>query len=311
MRRLLFLLLALIAAAPAFAAGGVLIMNSNEATLSIIDMESRRELRRIPVLREPHHWALTPDGKELLVGDSVANELFAYDPVTFELKRRIPVADPYQIGFSPDGKYLVVNGLARAQVDIHDAKSFKLVKRFPLKSMPSHMAFSPDSGMVFITLQGTGKVAALDLKAMEVRWTADCGPAPAGILWHKGKVLAANMGSDDVVVMDPANGKVERRIRTGKGAHQIFPGPDGKLWVNNRIDSTSVVLDPNTLNAVRTYKLPGGPDDIEFAPDGKVWFTLRFVHKVAVLDPASGQFSTIDVGRSPHGIFLNPKATPK
>jgi hypothetical protein len=25
-----------------------------------------------------------------------------------------------------------------------------------------------------------------------------------------------------------------------------------------------------------------------------------------VLDPKSGDFQTIDVGRSPHGIFLNP-----
>ena len=71
------------------------------------------------------------------------------------------------------------------------------------------------------------------------------------------------------------------------------------------------MLDSTTLNQIRSYKLPGGPDDIEFAPDGKVWFTLRFVHKTAVLDPATGSIETISVGRSPHGIFLNSKATPK
>ena len=310
MRRILPILL-LLFATPAHA-GAVLVMNSGEASLSVIDMASQRELKRIPVLREPHHVMLTPDKRELLVGDTVANEILAFDPNTFELRRRIPAADPYQIGFSPDGKYLVVNGLARAQVDIHDAVTFKLVNRFPLKSMPSHMAFSPDSASVFITLQGTAKLAAIDLRALSVRWIAETGPAPAGVLWNGGRLLVANMGSDDVWVLNAATGKTERKIRTGKGAHQLFPSPDGKLiYVNNRIDSTSVVLDPATLNVVRSYKLPGGPDDIEFAPDGKVWFTLRFVHKVAVLDPVSGQFSTIDVGRSPHGIFLNAKATPK
>ncbi len=310
MRRILPILLLLLAGQAH--AGAVLVMNSGEASLSVIDMASQRELKRIPVLREPHHVMLTPDKRELLVGDTVANEILAFDPNTFELRRRIPAADPYQIGFSPDGKYLVVNGLARAQVDIHDAVSFKLVKRFPLKSMPSHMAFSPDSASVFITLQGTAKLAAIDLRALSVRWIAETGPAPAGVMWHNGRLLVANMGSDDVWVLNAATGKTERKIRTGKGAHQLFPSPDGKLiYVNNRIDSTTVTLDPATLNVVRSYKLPGGPDDIEFAPDGKVWFTLRFVHKVAVLDPVSGQFSTIDVGRSPHGIFLNAKATPK
>ena len=311
MRRVLPLLLALIAG-QADAAGAVLVMNSGEASLSVIDMATAREVGRIPVLREPHHVMLTPDGRELLVGDTGANEILAFDPVTFELKRRIPAADPYQIGFSPDGKYLVVNGFARAQVDIHDAVSFKLIKRFALKSMPSHMAFSPDSASVFITLQGTSKIAALDLRALTLRWIAETGPAPAGVLWNKGRLLVANMGSDEVWVIDPATGKTERKIRTGKGAHQVFPSPDGRLlYVNNRIDSTAVTLDATTLAQVRSYKLPGGPDDIEFAPDGKVWFTLRFVHKVAVLDPVSGNFTTIVVGRSPHGIYLNAKATPK
>jgi hypothetical protein len=29
---------------------------------------------------------------------------------------------------------------------------------------------------------------------------------------------------------------------------------------------------------------------------------------VAVLDPATGSYQTVAVGRSPHGLWLNPKA---
>ncbi len=161
-------------------AGAVLVMNSAGASLSLIDMASLKEIRRIPVLREPHHWALTPDGRTLLVGDTGANELFAYDPSTFALLRRIPVADPYQLGFSPDGKYLTVNGLLRNQVDIYDAATMKLAHRFPLASMPSHLAYAPDSSMVFVSLQGTDKLAAIDLRAMQLRWTKPVGRTPGG-----------------------------------------------------------------------------------------------------------------------------------
>ena len=33
----------------------------------------------------------------------------------------------------------------------------------------------------------------------------------------------------------------------------------------------------------------------------------RFAEKVAVLDPTTGEYQTIEVGRSPHGLVLNPK----
>jgi len=296
-------------AAPAHATGLVLVLNSAGASLSVVDMATDREVRRIPVLRETHHVALSPDKRELLVGDTVGNEMLFLDPATFEIRRRMPIADPYQLAFSPDGKLLTVTGLARNQVDVYEASTMKLVKRFPIQSMPSHLDYAPDSSVVYVSLQGTGRLAAFDLRRMVPLWDAAVGRAPAGVMWQNGRVLVANMGEDNVAVVDPVDGHVERRIRTGKGAHQLFHSPDGKLiWVNNRIDGSTVALDAGTLQVLRTYKVPGGPDDIEFAPDGKLWITERFAQKVAILDPASGAIRTVDVGRSPHGIFLNAAA---
>ena len=285
--------------------GIAIILNSGEASISLLDVAHGTEIRRVPVLREPHHVVLAPGGRELLVGDSGGNEMLFLDPATGEIKRRMAVADPYQLGFSPNGKWLVVTGLGRNQVDVYDAASMALVHRFPIGTMPSHLAYSPDSNVVYVTLQGTNRVAAFDLSHMTVLWNAEVGAAPAGILWHSGKLLVANMGSDHFAVVDPADGRVLRRVRTGRGAHQIFPSPDGKtLWVNNRVDGTTVAVDGTTLEPGRVYKVGGGPDCIDFAPDGKLWITLRFAQKVAVLDPATGAVQTFPVGRSPHGIFL-------
>lgn len=290
----------------AVAPTAVLVVNSGEASLSVIDVATRVERSRIPVLREPHHWALSPDKQDLLIGDSAGNEMLFLDPTSFAIKRRMTMADPYQLGFSPDGKYLVVNGISRNQVDVYDARSYALVKRFAMKSMPSHLDFSPDSSTVFVSLQGNGKAAAIDLRAMTVLWTADVGKAPAGVMWLGGKLLVANMGADNVAVMDPRTGAVERRIVTGKGAHQLFLSPDRKiLYVNNRVDSTTVALDAATLAPIRTYRIPGGPDDLVFTPDGHIWVTLRFVAKVGVLDPKTGGLETFPVGRSPHGIYIH------
>ena len=218
-------LLALLASGPA-RAGEALVVNAGEATLSVVDIETEQELRRIPVLREPHHLTLTPDRRDLLVGDTGGNMLFDLDPVTFAERRRLPVSDPYQFGFSPDGRYLTVNGLGRNQVDVYDVATYTLLQRFPVASRPSHLAYAPDSSVVYVSLQGTGLLAAIDLHAMKVLWTAPVGSTPAGVLWLNGKVLVAIMGADYVAVADPVDGHVEQVIHTGRGAHQLFLSPD-------------------------------------------------------------------------------------
>jgi DNA-binding beta-propeller fold protein YncE len=306
MRLLLtFILLMASMSGSAWASGLAIVLNSGDATLSVLDMAHGTELRRVPVLREPHHVALSPDGSDLLVGDAGANEMLFLDPRTGDIRRRVPMADPYHLAFSPNGKWLTVTGLARNQVDLYDASSMALAKRFPLSSMPSHVAYSPDSSMAYVTLQGTNRLAAIDIKRQVVSWTAEVGATPAGVIWLNGKLLVANMGSDHFAVVDPVDGRVEQRIHTGRGAHQLFLSPDRKtLWVNNRVDGTTVALDAATYALIRSYRVPGGPDCIDFAPDGKLWITQRFIQKVGVLDPATGTLQSLAVGRSPHGIYL-------
>jgi DNA-binding beta-propeller fold protein YncE len=205
------------------------VINSGAASISVLDVAQQKEIRRIPVIREPHHMALTPDHTALLVGDSFGNELLFLNPRTGDIERRLPIADPYQIEFSPDGRWLVVTGLARNQIDIYDAASFKLIKRVRASAMPSHINFSPDSSAVYVTLQTTNSLIAIDLQAQTVLWTAKVGSTPAGVLWHDGKLLVGIMGSDYVAVVDPKDGKVEGRITTAKGAHVLFVSPDQKL----------------------------------------------------------------------------------
>jgi DNA-binding beta-propeller fold protein YncE len=212
MRRL-FLLISLLFVAPLSAwatehareGGGVaFIVNSAGASVSVVDMATLKEVGRIPTLREPHHLALSPDGRSLLVGDTAGNQMMFLDPNTGAVQQRLPITDPYQLGFSPDGKFLTVNGLLRNQVDIYDAATMKLLKRFPVVATPSHLDYSPDSSTVFVSLQDSSKLAAFDLRTMTEKWTAPVGKTPAGVLWLNGRVLVADMGTDYLAAVDPA-----------------------------------------------------------------------------------------------------------
>lgn len=288
------------------AEGLAFVIDSGAAAISLVDVTTLQEIRRVPVLREPHHMALTPDHRFLLIGDTVGNQLIFCDPISGEIVRRVAMPDPYQLQFSPDGKTLVVTELARNRVDIYDADSYHLRFRLALASLPSHINFSPDSKTAFVSVQQSNRLVAIALASGDVRWNVATEDTPAGVLWLNGRVLVAVMGGNGLAVVNPATGAIERRVMTGRGAHNLFLSPDGKtLYVTNRVDGTIAVLDAKTLLVAREITLPGGPDDLDFAPDGKLWVTRRFAHSVAVLDPESGKYAIIEVGRSPHGIWLN------
>ena len=293
-------------ASPAAARPLAFVINSNDASLSVIDMDTRTEVKRVPMLREPHHMALTPDGASLMVGDTAGNALIYVDPATGDVQKRVTVSDPYQLQYSPDSKWIIFAGLARNQIDIYDAGTMTLAHRIPASSMPSHINYAPDSSVAYVSLQGTDSLMAIDVRRGAVLWTAKVGSTPAGVLWLNGKILVGIMGSDYVAVVNPATGEVEQKIHTAKGAHNLFVSPDGKtLYVCNRVDGSISLLDPKTLAVRGKISVPGGPDDMDFAPDGKIWVTRRWAHTVALLDPATGNFTTIETGRSPHGIWLN------
>ncbi len=294
------------------AADLIYVLNSGEASVTVIDSHTRTEFRRIPVLREPHHLLMTPDGRELMIADSAANEMLYVNPDTAEVTRRERISNPYHLGFSPDSKYFVINSLRRGQVDIYDAASMALLARLPTPTQPSHMAFSPDSKRVFVTLQGTRGLLAIDLDTRRTLWQADVGPQPAGVIWHNNRLLVGVMGGDYVTVVDPAEGRIERQITTARGSHTVWPAPDGRtVYATSRVDSAITLLDGETLEVKGRWDLPGGPDDISVAPDGKLWVTLRWSARIAIIDPVTGQYEVMRVGRSPHGILVHPTPPPQ
>ena len=287
----------------------VYVLNSTDPSIVKIDSKTGEEVRRIEGLREVHHLVLSPDGKELLIADSAGNEILFVEPATGTVLRRERISNPYHLDFTPDGRLLVVASLKRGQVDIYDANGPRLLDRLRVGNKPSHIAFSPDSRFAFITIQGDGTVIAIDLQTRRIVWQMPVGPEPAGIIWHRDRLIVGIMGRDHFAVLNPATQKVESTIRVGRGAHTVFASPDGKtLWATSRVQSRIAEIDPATLEVRRIHEVPGGPDCIAFAPDGALWTTLRWAGRIARLDPKTGDVSTIRVGRSPHGIFVQPVA---
>jgi len=310
LRRLLPALVAFVA--PMAQAGVVVVLNSGDASVSLLDQDKRTELRRYEVGKEPHHLMATPDGKTLIVANAASNDLHLLDPVTGEIRKRVRnIPDPYQIGFSPDRKWFVANALRLDRVDIYEASGEDLrpVRKVPLPRTPSHMIFSADSAFVFVTLQESDEVAAIRLADQSLQWKIKVGRQPAGIWMTPDDryLLVGVMGEDYVDVIDWRTQKSVKRIATGKGAHNFRPLGDGRhVFIGNRVAGTVSVIDQATLTKTADIVVPHGPDCMEVSADRKwLWVTQRWGKSVAVVDiEAKKVAQTIPVGRSPHGIFF-------
>lgn len=293
------------------------VLNSGEATVSLIDMPTRTVIKTVAVGKEPHHLMLTPDEKTLLIANAAGNDVDLMNPVSGELTGKIPnIIDPYQIGYSPNHKWFVANGNRLDRVDVYQAQGadLKLAKSIKLGKTPSHVAFTADSKIAFITLQDSNELAAIDLDTQAVLWKMKTGKLPAGIWMTPGEqyILVGLTGEDNVQVIDWKNQKEVKRIYTGKGAHNFRPLGDKKhVFLSNRVASTISLINMQTLEKVGDITgLPAGPDDMEITPDGKtLWVTLRFSKKVGVIDiPSMKLMTVIPVGKSPHGVFFMPRA---
>ena len=292
-------------------ADSVLILNSEEASYSILSRSTRTEVGRLPVGREPHHLIVSPDGKDVLIGSTATNELLSLDIKTGERKGVVKgILDPYHLGFSPDGKWFVTAAYRLDHVDIYHADGFRLAGRIFIDGLPSHIAFDTQSKTVYVTLQQSGRLAAFDLATQALKWNVPVGNAPAGVLMlpDDKRLLVALTGEDGIVQVDPKDGSVKGSLQTGKGAHNFFPKGDGRhYFLSNRVEGTVSLIDTkDELKVVGSVRVPGGPDCMDITPDGKeLWVTQRFLRRVSIIDIDTLKVvASIPVGKSPHGVFM-------
>lgn len=311
----------LVQAAPPSAAvmdKNVIVLNAAAASVTIVDQDTRRVLWNTPVGKQPHHLMPLPNGQELIVADAVGGELNFLNPVTGVYLSTFPnIKDPYQIGFSPDARWFVANCLRLNRVDIYrygGGHDIQLVRRIPLFSAPSHMAFSADSDKVFVSLQNSDSIAAIDLRRQRLLWKKRIGPATAGV-WLTPQdeyLLVALTGQDAVIAVDWRERRIVKRIVTGLAAHNFRSMADHRhVLVSNRVSNSISIVDMLDLRKIGDIQgLPSGPDDMELSSDRRwLWVTFRFSRKVGVIDMHSQKLvDVIDVGRSPHGIYFNDRA---
>jgi YVTN family beta-propeller protein len=131
--------------------------------------------------------------------------------------------------------------------------------------------------------------------------------SPDGKLFY-----VADMRANGLWEIDARSYRVLRFLRTGAGAHGLYPSRDAKLlYVTNRGEGSISVIRFSTRRVVAKWHIPGGgsPDMGGVSADGRVlWLSGRYNASVYAISTRTGRLlARIGVGSGPHGLSVWPQ----
>jgi DNA-binding beta-propeller fold protein YncE len=297
----------------------VYVPNSMSGTVDVISQRTFKVIGEFPTGALPQHVTPSYNLKTLYVDNDLGNSLTKINPQTGKPGKSIPVEDPYNLYFTPNGRYAIVVAERLQRLDFRNPDTMRLVHTLAVPECRGvdHMDFSPHGQYAYASCEFSGNMIRIDLRTQKVIRTLvlDHGLAsPQDVkLSPDGKTLyVADQQNGGLWEVSPQTFRVTGFLRTGGGAHGLYPSRDAKvMYVSNRAAGTISVVSFHTKRVVRTWQLPlpASPDMGGVSADGRtLWLSGRYNAVVYAINTANGHLrATIPVGEGPHGLCVWPQ----
>jgi DNA-binding beta-propeller fold protein YncE len=210
---------------------------------------------------------------------------------------------PHDVKMWRDRIVVANQGAARVQVVRTDGTVLRTVR---LRWRPHDLAVDARTGRVWVTLEGTGRLAVFRLlrSKVGVRYVAT-GQRPHDILFAPdGRLWVTDWDGELHVYALPELRKV-RSIPLGVEAHHLAFTPNGRTsWISDHGAHALFVVRVSSVRVVDRIPFPGEPHHVAITERGVV----------AVADHANGRLvlyrarthrriGAISVGAGPHGVW--------
>lgn len=300
--------------------------------VTVIDQRTRKVVGTYDTGFMTQHVVPSYDLKALYANASVAHQLVPFDPATGTAERPIPMTRPYNLYFTPDGKQAIVMVEQEDKIRFTDPHTFQTITdvQVPGCTGPNHADFSANGRFVVVSCEFSGVLVKIDVLSHKVDGVLKLPAKPivAVSAKHLGgmampqdvrlspdglTIYTADMGNDEVVLIDPFSFSVKGAIATPSHPHGIYFSRDGNsMYVSDRGAGKVSVIDWRTNRITATWVIPGGgsPDMGGVSADGKeLWLSGRYDHVVYVFDTATGKLiDKITVPeKEAHGLDIWPQ----
>ncbi len=295
----------------------VYVPNSVSNTVDEIDPTTYRIVRRFAVGTLPQHVVPSYDLRTLWVTNDLGNSLTPINPATGVPGRPVPVDDPYNMYFTPNGRYAVVMAEQRRRIDFRDAHTMRLHHSLAVPGCAgvNHADFTADGRYMLASCEFGSAMVLVDVarerivRMIGLRLLAspqDVKLSPDGRIFY-----VADLTYGGLWEIDARRFRVVRFLRTGAGAHGLYPSRNAtRLYVSNRSAGTVSVVSFATRRVIATWTIPGGsPDMGGVSASGRVlWLSGRYDAAVYAISTSTGRLiRRIPVGEGPHGLCVYPQ----
>ena len=251
------------------------------STLSVIDLELQKEIRRVDLgaLRRPHGLAVV--GGKVYFTAEVNNAIARYDPQADRVDWLVGTGEQatHMVVAAPDGERLYTANIVSNTISAIDLlrPQGPLVTQVPVGQAPEGIAVSPDGREVWVG-HGGGGLKVIDTAKLAVTATIETPAAHLRLLFTPDgkRVLAPDVRSGDLVVYDAATWKEVKRVPVGQVPVGLTLDGEGKrVFVSTLVDDRVAVVDLERLAVTGRFE-PGK------TPDGIAWAGPRKAPLVAV-----------------------------
>ena len=276
----------------------LLVVLRDASMLAILDPATKKELGRVPTVKDPHEVAVSSDGRTAYVASPSEGIAVIDLAAQKELRRINPGArsSPHDVLFSGGKLYFTVEGFKT--IARYDPASNAIEWMLGIGQDGTHlMVMSKDQNTMFVPNRGSNSVSMIEaISAGPPKWRTTAipvpGKTPEGIdLSPDGRELwTATRGDGGVSIIDVASRKVVQTVPLEmKDANRLKFTPDGRyVLILDGGTGTLVVVDAAARKAVKRIKaVPGDSGDggMMVAQDGsRVYLGLRTAHTLAIVD---------------------------
>lgn len=158
--------------------------NVGPGTVSVLDLENRKNLAVIPISPETQRIALSVDDKRAFTADQTQPRLAVINTATNKVENWIGLpASGYGTAPTPDGKWLVVAVPKANQVAVVDLQKLKVAHTIDVPAAPQEVLVRPDGKVAYVSCDASAKVVAIRTSDWKVDAVIQAGKTADGLAW--------------------------------------------------------------------------------------------------------------------------------
>lgn len=205
----------------------VFVVNTQDASVSLVDLASMKELRRVPVGSTPYGIAVTNDGKTVAVGVEGEEKVKFFDTGEFRVKGEVRIGKMHNdhIVLTQDGKHILVANFYSDDVVAIDVNTMQEAFRITGCSAPHVVKFGPLKKTAFVTCKKITGIAVIDPVQRSLLKFHELNVNPRSLTFSpdESKVYFASFWVDGFFEMDTQSGKVTRMFAIPPPPENVTP----------------------------------------------------------------------------------------